>query len=242
MRNDLFLLFAAACLAAAAGCSGRQSAPAGFEHIAGRNLTQEPIRWLDEQEFRKVAERHARAAWAAQQVHGQVSGDYENGFVEGFVDYLDAGGNGEPPVVPPFRYRLTRFKTPEGHKATEDWFAGFRHGAAVARASGLRELILVPLSAPIASPPEPQLTAPLSPDSYRRGEAPARLPAPKPAGPTLPPIEVLPSPYREGPDNGNAEPLPPPRNIRLPPLPIIQPPASSPPAPATRVRLVGGVP
>ena len=51
------------------------------------------------------------------------------GFQDGFADFLYAGGNGEPPVVPPWYYRRTVYETPEGLASTEEWFAGYRHGA-----------------------------------------------------------------------------------------------------------------
>src|SRR5262245_2864118 len=55
--------------------------------------------------------------------------DYQDGFVDGFVDYLEAGGTGEPPMLPPRRYWRASFQSPAGHQAAEQWFEGFRHGA-----------------------------------------------------------------------------------------------------------------
>src|SRR5438270_357635 len=72
------------------------------------------------------------------------SDDYAHGFKDGFADYLYAGGTGEPPPVPPRYYWKVRYETPEGHKAIEDWFAGFRHGAEVAQHSGYREWVIIP--------------------------------------------------------------------------------------------------
>jgi hypothetical protein len=74
------------------------------------------------------------------------SPDYSLGFKDGFTDYLYAGGTGEPPPLPPRQYWRITYETPEGHQAIEDWFAGFRLGAAVARGSGYRELVTIPSS------------------------------------------------------------------------------------------------
>src|SRR5262245_27098409 len=49
----------------------------------------------------------------------EASPDYVCGFEDGFVDYLESGGNGEPPPNPPWRYRRARFKTPAGRQGLE---------------------------------------------------------------------------------------------------------------------------
>ena len=57
-----------------------------------------------------------------------------------------------PPVCPrcppPNRYRRKEYMTPEGAAAIEEWYAGFRHGAATAMASGLRNLVVIPVQCP----------------------------------------------------------------------------------------------
>jgi hypothetical protein len=91
----------------------------------------------------------AHEAWDKQRVAMkplQPSHDYADGFIEGFQAYLFAGGNGEPPVLPPERYRKPRYQNPEGYRAIEDWFAGYRHGASVAKDRGYRDLVTGPSS------------------------------------------------------------------------------------------------
>jgi hypothetical protein len=203
MRTTLSLCLAAAALAGSGCYSARPSAPASYEHLGIRNLTQEPVRWVDNQVFRDAAVDHARCAWHRTwvEMHRQApdqpySHDYACGFIEGYVDYLDAGGNGEPPVAAPFCYRLTKYKTAKGVQAAEAWFAGFRHGAAVAQASGLRELILVPLSGPVtaATPPPLQTVSPTTTGARQAPDTPAATPE----LPTLPePTEQLPAPMEE---------------------------------------------
>lgn len=141
-----------------------------------RNLVQAQCDFWGEVAVNLRNCRLAEVAW--EEVRGQhpYSEFYADGFKKGFVDYLQAGGCGEPPVVPPWKLRKPRYETPEGVRAVEDWFAGFRHGAQVAQASGYRELVI----APVAGPP------------------PAYLPRdPRPQADDMP---LLPPPRRQPPD------------------------------------------
>lgn len=72
--------------------------------------------------------------------------DEECGFVDGFVDQLIYGGDGNAPPLPPRRYWKIKYQNPEGFRAMEDWFIGYRHGAAAAQASGYREYVTIPAS------------------------------------------------------------------------------------------------
>jgi hypothetical protein len=180
------------------GCFAiRPSAPDSFVHLAARNGVQQTIRPHDDNQFAHEIRKYAEATFA--QRAGEVPGEaFHEGFVEGFVDYVEAGGTGEPPYLPPFRYRLTEHRTPEGQAAIRDWYAGFREGSAAAKASGLRELNYVPLPGPAAPvgdrhrdealPPEINLVAPFAGDRSP-WDLPGDLHRPRPAGP-----EVGPSP------------------------------------------------
>src|SRR5207253_2989079 len=88
----------------------------------------------------------AEAAWEQVGGPGTHSDDYAAGFKDGFAEYLFRGGDGEPPLVAPLRYRRYRYQTAEGYATINDWFAGYRHGAAAARSSGAREWITGPSS------------------------------------------------------------------------------------------------
>jgi len=84
----------------------------------------------------------------------KFSRDYESGFKEGFAEYLSQGGTEEPSPVPPARYDKSRYQTPRGCAAIEDWFAGYRHGASVARDGGYRQWVTGPsslLNSPVPS-------------------------------------------------------------------------------------------
>jgi hypothetical protein len=192
-----------------------------------RNLWQEPKVALDEKVILKRHERLGRMAWdeMVAQYGCQFSEDYRIGFIDGFVDYLtyggtSASGDGEVPIVPavpPPTYRHAKAMSPEGQKGAEDWFVGFRHGSATALASGLRQLVTVPVfDRPIPEladmPGRFQSFQGRSPDSGGRPPA-----TPTPA---IPP--------------GEGDPLPPPRPA-APAEPAVRPPAGPPVAPPPAV-------
>ena len=83
------------------------------------------------------------------------SSDYACGFKRGYADYLYAGGTGDPPPLPPRCYWWVSYETPAGYQAIQDWFHGFRHGAAVARESGQRELVVIPVNRKVPPPSVP---------------------------------------------------------------------------------------
>jgi hypothetical protein len=189
-----FRVLVAGLAAAPAGCfSARPSAPESFVWQAARNAVQQPVKHHDDKAFIKAVRRHAEDAYdqACRAAGRWHHGPYRDGFVDGYIDFVEAGGSGEPPFLPPFRYRLTRNRTPEGVAAADAWYAGFRHGAAAARASGLRELNYVPLPAPPVPaaaradgpPPEVPPAAGRSPWEVPGTVAPARPPAPPPIPP-----------------------------------------------------------
>ena len=173
----------------AAGCSW---APYAFN-----NMLETPTEVVERYTLRCRFRRMAKDAWAECSKGQNYSRYYERGFKEGFVEFLDADGTGEPPAVPPWWYRQNRFLTPEGQLELEDWFAGYRQGTLVARASGYRSIVTVPLALPPLYTPGPQ-----SPQ------------IPVTAGPeaavTLPPPRIQPAPGKEEPE--------------LVPLPTPQPP------------------
>ncbi len=75
-----------------------------------------------------------------------IQGAYEAGFKDGFVDYVYGGGSGEPPPVPPRPFWNVDLRNPNGHTEATDWFAGYRHGAQVAKEEGYRKRALIPSS------------------------------------------------------------------------------------------------
>jgi hypothetical protein len=72
-----------------------------------------------------------------------VSPDQAQGFKDGFAEHLYSGQE-KPPRSAPARYRAVEYQTPQGYRAIEDWFDGYRYGIAVAIESGCRRWIVGP--------------------------------------------------------------------------------------------------
>jgi hypothetical protein len=163
MKLKSVLLIIGLCTGSA-GCSS-------FWQDTLRNLIEFQVETEDNLRILLRNHQLAEAAWTqvlSSHPDQEYSIDYARGFKAGFADYLEHGGNGQPPAVPPFRYRLSPYQNPEGYQAILDWYAGFRHGAADARRSGYRDTIVLPL----ASPP---INAVIR-DPYRQLESSGRQP------------------------------------------------------------------
>jgi hypothetical protein len=131
---------------------------------------------------RRVAEEHCAQSGAC----ADASHDYVAGYKQGFADYLNAG-DGEPPALPPRRYWGIRYQSAQGHGLIEQWYAGWRDGAAAAKESGLRQFVVVPTHSSLLPASPPPLPHPPPP-------APALLPPPV-VGPPLPgEVPELPGP------------------------------------------------
>jgi len=120
-----------------------------FYETAVRTLWTEPSVYSATKDACYTRERCcqlANEAWNSQVRRDPeiaCSAEFEQGFKDGFADYLYAGGTGEPPPVPPRCMWNLDYRTPRGHQAVDDWFAGFRHGAALVRARGYREKMTI---------------------------------------------------------------------------------------------------
>jgi hypothetical protein len=115
---------------------------------------------------------------------GGISEDFASGFKDGFVEYLFRGGEGLPPLVAPYRYRNIRYQNPQGYQAIQDWFTGFRVGAATARDSGARKWITGPSSLQSEHHDVPHQEVLVRPPSPAGIDIPR--PLPKDAAPALP--------------------------------------------------------
>jgi hypothetical protein len=113
---------------------------------ARRTLIIEPSAFYwktNKQRSLAVYSAWADAAWSEEsqgclELIGRA--EYGIGFRDGFVDYVYAGGTGEPPPIPPRHLWNVDFRSEEGHQRAEDWFAGYRHGVQVARDGGYRSI------------------------------------------------------------------------------------------------------
>lgn len=183
----------AGCLVpAVGGCSvgahAVHDAAAETRAARGGRGADRAIRQAAREAWREVADQHARQAFTA---------EFRDGFLDGYADYLDRGGDGQPPAAPPARYAHNpKYLSPEGHALVRHYFLGFRYGAEVAVASGRRQFFTVPVlipddggsvveSAPVVVPPPAATTTTPPVSTAPKGAEP--LPAPRPLpDPTLP--------------------------------------------------------
>lgn len=187
-------------------------------YLANRTLIREPARYshrVDGKRSLKLYRSWAESEWG--QVVGScgeiaMTADYHAGFVDGFVDYVYAGGTGEPPPVPPRDYWNVAARSPQGKEMVEQWFNGFRHGARIAREGGYREAGTIQTSlAKAVDESMPDLTMPVR-SKELPNDSTETLPAPSaaenaneksvPPGhssrPSLPPTDKTPTnPFRE---------------------------------------------
>ena len=164
-----------------------------FVKYGAENMCIMPRNRIETMVLRHRLRGLAHAAWMdvarSDPEHG-FSKTYAEGFQDGYVDFLEYDGNGEPPAAPPRRFQSPALRSPEGQQAIEDWFTGFRHGAQVAHASGFREGIVVPISLPPIQS-ESRGTIELT------GGAQGKKEEPLPPGEELPPPRKLPDADKE---------------------------------------------
>jgi hypothetical protein len=116
-----------------------------------RTMLKEPAEFswkLDRRRSVKMYREWADEAWKTCCAGCGVSPDgitqeYEAGFRDGFVEYVYAGGTGEPPPAPPRKFWNAGFRDEEGRAAAQFWFKGYRHGASVARDGGYRDRVIL---------------------------------------------------------------------------------------------------
>ncbi|MFO0814633.1 MAG: hypothetical protein U0796_15535 [Gemmatales bacterium] len=198
------------------------------------NLIVNPLKW---DYYSDGVGRHIRDSSLADEAWEEIcarDGDvysrhYRRGFHEGFRDYLNMGGTGDPPTLPPRSYWRIYYQTPEGHDAIQDWFEGFRHGTSVAKASGVRGYVTVPLS---SLPPSETVTQESDepPRAPEKDKEPKKVPDP---GTTKPPEKEGPvkPPVVTPPKTADGRPMPPPvppiiqvERMIAPPIPSRQTP------------------
>ena len=139
-----------------------------------RNAYNEPTEILDEVNVERQLRREAKAAFAEvkrQYPRRSFCEDFEDGFVDGYSDFLDSGGNAIMPAMPPLKYRKAKYLNPEGHARIKDYFLGFKYGMDVAVATGCRPFYTVPILIPEPNelpplnitvlPPPPDENAPM---------------------------------------------------------------------------------
>jgi hypothetical protein len=180
-----------------------------------------------EREISREIQQQARSAWQIVRCEfprKMFSAEFHDGFIAGYSDYLDRGGDGQPPAVPPLRYTQNKkYYTPEGHALMRDFLLGFQYGTEIAVAAGQRQFLTVPVLIPDDTAHPIQITEPLP--SSGSSDAPVKpLPPPPAPLPAPKPTTKLPMPRTLGkqpaPQDVSNEPLPS-KFMTYPPMPTI---------------------
>jgi hypothetical protein len=130
-------ILVAGCVVPLVGCHLTQT--------AAHNLMNEPIEYLDGKKLTRRLRAEGLEVLRSQADLCNSSEDYSDGFVDGYADYLEYGGNNAPPAVPPLKYRRSKFLSPEGHARIHEYFTGFHAGSDSAARSGRRQFLTVPV-------------------------------------------------------------------------------------------------
>src|SRR4051812_39607490 len=125
MRLWWRLLVIAAVVAGAPGCALLGSIP-----LLGERICEH----IDDYAERCRNRKWARMALARAEAGHALPPPYREGFLDGFAEYLYRGGSGEPPALPPAHFRALCYQNLAGYRAIEQWFTGYRDGAATAPA------------------------------------------------------------------------------------------------------------
>lgn len=174
-----------------------------------RALVGDPPAAHTEAAIERQIHQHAREAWRAiraEYPRKAFSPEFHDGFLDGYSDYLDRGGDAGPPAVPPPRYTDNpKYFTPEGHVLIRDYFLGFKYGADVAAATGQRQFLTVPVLIPdtpdVPATPPVVVTIPAPPAVLTEPPpvippvvVPKPVPAPMPLSAPRPMLKATPPP------------------------------------------------
>jgi hypothetical protein len=189
---------------------------------AAWNLVNEPREYFDEKRLSRDIRVQAHRAWKEYRAglpRGRIcADDFGIGFREGYADYLESGGNLQPPAVPPVRYRRSAYLNAEGHTRIHEYLTGYKVGMDAAAMSGHRQFLTVPVLLPEESG-NPPLNVRQTPDRGTNING-VNDRWPPMMIPKIDPTEGLPQPKRMEPSTG----LPIPERARVQPLPASDPP------------------
>lgn len=151
----LFLLLPPLLFLASTGCT--------LVSNAARNISHEHSLSSDESKYRRHSRRLAEESWqrCGPGYGPTAAGDFEEGYLDGYADYLYAGRTTDPWPAPPRRYIYRSFTSPDKLRAIEDYQAGFHQGASDALASGFRKQFVIPIILPTETAPTETIGYPL---------------------------------------------------------------------------------
>lgn len=179
MRRKTLLLLACAA-PTLGGCN--------LAYYTVKNVFNEPYTLADQLLRHHDLKSEGKEAWQEiriQYPRCMFSHEFREGFLDGFADYLDRGGNAQPPAVPPKKFTRNKYLNQEGHALIKDYFLGFQYGVDVALATKQREVLTVPVLLPDRNPNSPRFNVQRpATGTEPGGEA---LPTPKRIETTAPP-------------------------------------------------------
>ncbi len=161
------------------------------------------------------------------QCHRCPSKHFKNGFRDAFYEIAD-GGDGKVPPIPPKKYWNAYYRSPEGKVYAQQWFNGFRVGAATAIRRGLDRMNEIATSteacgcggtgcASCSTGSFPQMGEPLhTNDGFWSSDG-------RTAAPPIGEIHSSPNGSMAIPDPGTPNALQPHPDPQMSPVPLIQP-------------------
>jgi hypothetical protein len=177
-------------------------------YYATKNAINEPIELCDQLSRTHHLRQQAKDYWKEvrkQYPRKAFTAEFRDGFVDGYADYLDRGGDAVVPAVPPKRYTRNDYLTPEGHERIRDYFLGFKYGLDVALATGQRPFLTVPVLVPERQEGPPTFN--VQPGGQHIPAPPEGLPTPTPV-PKSGPLPQVPPPPEIKPGTGTGRPRP----------------------------------
>lgn len=119
-----------------------------YYSISFKNIGSIPIRLAEEISLSVKGRTLATKAWEGVckcVPKGHYSKDYAVGFKSGFADYIESGGDIRPSVSPHMLHHTLGRISSQSSSNIDDWQSGFLHGVQVAKSTGLREKLLIPV-------------------------------------------------------------------------------------------------
>lgn len=235
------------------GALGPASVGCNLARLASHNIVNEPLVNHTQHVIHRDLRHEANATWRevrTQYPRRAFTAEFRDGFTDGYVDYLDRGGNGSIPAVPPNKYvRHARYFTEEGQCRVKDYFLGFKYGQEIAIATGKRQFLTVPVLLPQQGDCPPAFTIIPAPGAVPSGElrqpTPVPIPTPPPAPTPVPTPQRFPNPAAKGEPPVAASPAPPEPNrlpapnplVPVPEKPAVKAPTEAPPISVPTVKL-----
>lgn len=146
-----------------------------LHHNFSQTMIHEPLQFheyfkehTERNRYRRLASGVYSSVTGVRASKRRKEGPYEEGFKDGFVEYMIAGRTVSPPLLPPRKYWNKRPEKLTGECHAQQWFAGYEHGAITARDGCYRRFVTIPVS-PLACSDLCPSTAPTYANEFEVG-------------------------------------------------------------------------